>query len=82
MVLAGGVSRSRMNLFRSEDMRYLAITMTNEAAHSTVRELGKLAKLHVIDVSTHTHSHTASRALCNHAIRLHPPSEQDRLPAH
>ena len=38
-------------MFRSEDMRYLAITMTNEAAHSTVRELGKLAKLHVIDVT-------------------------------
>ena len=44
-------------LFRSEDMRYLAITMTNEAAHSTVRELGKLGKLHVIDVRAQNRSH-------------------------
>ena len=32
-----------MELFRSQDMKYLAVTMTNEAAHATVRELGKLA---------------------------------------
>ena len=43
-------------LFRSQDMKYLAITMTNEAAHATVRELGKFGKFHIIDVSRTTHT--------------------------
>ena len=53
--------RGQVDLFRSQDMKYLAITMTNEAAHATVRELGKLGKLHLIDVSTF--SHRTARAL-------------------
>lgn len=40
-----------MELFRSADMTYIALTMTNEASHVTVRELGKFGRLHVHDVS-------------------------------
>lgn len=43
---------SVMDLFRSEDMKYVAITMTNDSAHATVRDLGKMNKMHVIDVRT------------------------------
>jgi len=39
-----------MDLFRSEDMKYVAITMTTEAAHATVRDIGVMNKLHVIDL--------------------------------
>jgi hypothetical protein len=42
---------SVMDMFRSEDMKYVSITMTNDSAHATVRELGKVQKLHQIDVS-------------------------------
>lgn len=48
------VQHSVMDLFRSEDMKYVAITMTNDSAHATVRELGKMNKMHVIDVRQHT----------------------------
>ena len=67
-------------LFRSQDMKYLAVTMTNEAAHATVRELGKLGKLHIIDVSTSPHTltrlqprtPTLSAPLSTHCPRLSP----------
>ena len=55
----------QVDLFRSQDMKYLAITMTNEAAHATVRELGKLGKLHLIDVR-----HTASPGAHLQLLRL------------
>jgi hypothetical protein len=45
-------SAATMDLFRSEDMKYVAITMTTEAAHATVRDIGVMNKLHVIDVRT------------------------------
>lgn len=35
-------------------MKYVAITMTNDSANATVRELGKMNKLHVIDVGRHS----------------------------
>lgn len=44
-------SAATMELFRSQDMKYVSITMTNDSAHATVRELGKVNKMHVIDVS-------------------------------
>ena len=69
-----------MDLFRSEDMKYVAITMTNDSANATVRELGKMNKLHVIDVGTHSNAaHAQSEAeegvhtatiVCAHCIRM------------
>jgi hypothetical protein len=47
-------------LFRSEDMTYVRIIMNDDCAYDTVRELGKLKKVHVLDVS-HTHTATAVR---------------------
>lgn len=38
-------------MFRSQDMQYVHITMTNESAHNTVRELGLFGKLHIVDLS-------------------------------
>lgn len=38
-------------LFRSEDMTYVRLIMSNDAAYDTVRELGKFAKLHVVDLA-------------------------------
>jgi len=43
-------SPAAMELFRSEDMKYVAITMTTEAAHATVRQIGQMNKMHVIDL--------------------------------
>jgi len=57
-----------MDLFRSEDMKYVAITMTNDSANATVRELGKMNKLHVIDVGRHStalpHAQTEAEVGC------------------
>jgi hypothetical protein len=57
-----------MDLFRSEDMKYVAITMTNDSANATVRELGKMNKLHVIDVGRHSdataHAQTGAEVGC------------------
>jgi len=39
-----------MEMFRSEDMKHVAITMTNDAAHATVKEIGRFAKMHVVDL--------------------------------
>lgn len=55
---------SVMDMFRSEDMKYVAITMTNDSAQSTVKEIGKMNKLHVIDVRQ-THADTS--AIRNHS---------------
>jgi V-type H+-transporting ATPase subunit a len=39
-------------LYRSQEMKYLTITMNNEAAQDTIRELGELGKLHIVDLSS------------------------------
>lgn len=39
-----------MELFRSEDMTYVSITMTNDSAHATVKEIGKFKLMHVVDL--------------------------------
>jgi len=38
-------------LFRSEDMIYIRLLMTDEACYDTVKSIGQLAKLHVVDVN-------------------------------
>jgi V-type H+-transporting ATPase subunit a len=39
-------------LFRSETMTYVRVIMSDDSALDTVRELGRLAKLHVVDLAT------------------------------
>jgi hypothetical protein len=38
-------------LYRSEDMSYIRLLMTEEVSYDTVRQLGELAKLHIVDVN-------------------------------
>jgi V-type H+-transporting ATPase subunit a len=40
------------SLFRSKPMLHMSITMTQEAAERTIRELGHFAKFHFIDLNT------------------------------
>ena len=45
-------------LFRSEDMSYVSVTVTNDAAHETLNEIGKFGRFHFVDVSTPPHPHS------------------------
>jgi len=38
-------------LFRSEDMTYVSITMTNESSYETIKQIGVLGKLHIVDLA-------------------------------
>jgi V-type H+-transporting ATPase subunit a len=38
-------------LLRSEDMSYVSITMTNDAAHRTITSIGDFGKFHFVDLS-------------------------------
>lgn len=38
-------------LYRSEDMQYVRLLMTDDAAYPTIRELGNFGKLHVVDLT-------------------------------
>jgi len=39
-----------LELFRSEPMQYCRLTITNDAAQDTIRELGNMGKFHIVDV--------------------------------
>lgn len=58
------------HLFRSEDMKYIGITMTNDSAHATVRELGKVGKLHLVDLSGSDRGHAGSKQHNSYKKRL------------
>ena len=59
-----------MELFRSGDMKYLSITMTNESSHSTIRELGRLGKFHPIDLSLGESKAGPSKQLTHYKKRV------------
>jgi hypothetical protein len=60
-----------MDLFRSQDMRYVSITMTNDSAHATVRELGHAGCVHVVDLAAAESAGAApSRELLHYKKRL------------
>ena len=40
-----------MELFRSESMRAIRLTITSDAAHHTIREIGKVGAFHLVDLN-------------------------------
>ena len=61
-------------LFRSEDMSYVSVTVTNDAAYETLMEIGKFGRFHFVDVSraaAHTHSLAHSLPLTRTHSRSH-----------
>ena len=63
-------------LFRSEDMSYVSVTVTNDAAYETLMEIGKFGRFHFVDVTTHrTHpptAHTQERAIQSGCAVMQP----------
>ena len=56
-------------LFRSEDMSYVSVTVTNDASYETLMEIGKFGRFHFVDVRhtrhcTHTAHSTAPMRPC------------------
>jgi V-type H+-transporting ATPase subunit a len=49
-----------MELFRSEPMQYVRLTITQDAAVETMRELGKMGKFHLVDLNEHSALQTES----------------------
>ena len=42
-------------LFRSEDMSYVSVTVTNDASYETLMEIGKFGRFHFVDVRHAAH---------------------------
>src|ERR1700759_1030406 len=59
-------------LFRSEDMSYVSVTVTNDAAYETLMEIGKFGRFHFVDVrhtqhipSQHINTHCTDGLIIN-----------------
>jgi len=48
-------------MFRSEDMSYVSVTVTNDAAHETLHEIGKFGRFHFVDLTANSSSAAPSK---------------------
>ena len=57
-------------MFRSEDMSYVSVTVTNDAAHETLNEIGKFGRFHFVDLAAQSATAAPSKQHLAYKKRL------------